>query len=342
MLKQLKRISLKSRERSVVNINVDKVDTVIDDMVNINGKMIKRKRISLNYKSCKVKTCSMCPFPNDGISNDISDDQVFLQLTNAGTENNDYDMLTLYHNGNFFADNEISRSLRIKIYQYIDKLKLSYFVVESLPQTITYEKLEEFKNYCPQTELQVAIGVQTTDPFLRDHAILSPFKEQDLHNAISELLKFNYKPRVFIMFGMPFVEIKEAVSIVLDDIKKLKEIYNLEEEIVICPLVSVKNTLAHLVSQKGFKIDPDIKEISDLIDLLVFHDLSPKITFNSSVYEYTEDSIKKQEYERLKSKILMFNENMLLKNNNELKYKECVYDKNDVISRINLFLNDKP
>lgn len=337
ILKELKKKSLLSRKGIVEqNKDINIADTVVNDTVIVSGKVLKRKRVSLNYKSCKVKVCSMCPFPNDGISTSIDDKYVFEQLNSSGCKKEKYDMLTLYHNGNFFADNEISPALRNKIYSYISNLDISHFVVESLPQTITEQKLQSFKDACPNIKLHVAMGVQTMDAFLRECAILSNFSENDLSNAINNLKAYGYIPRVFLMYGIPFLSNKESLQTVISDIKIIKEKYNIEENIVICPLVIMPNTLVNEISNKtGYKA-PEIEDINDLILALSFYDLKPKITINSSVYEYTGDSFKREKYLRIKENLMLFNENMFSAKTTKIKMDK--YNKDDVIRDIKSFL----
>lgn len=342
-LKELKILSLNSRKNvEFQEKSAHQPDTTLDDIVFLKGKRLKRKRISLNYKSCKIKTCSMCPFPNDGALNQISDDDVFLQLKNSGLEKTNYDLLTLYHNGNFFADNEINPVLRRKIYQYIHSIGIRYFAVESLPQTLTMDKLNEFKTYCPNIQLQVAIGVQTMNEFLREYSIISPFKQDALDSAISHLRALNYLPRIFIMFGMPFVSEDEAFNVVLSDVKTLKEKYNLEEDVVVCPLVCMDHTLAGQLKSMNLIDEPTIENISELIDIFVNKKINVKITFNSSVYEYTNDATKRKQYEQLRNKICLFNENMLLPTDimkEKLKPRpEMTINENEIIQRANFFI----
>lgn len=338
LLKQLKKKSLLTRKGILVkNKDINIADTVVNDTVIVSGKVLKRKRVSLNYKSCKVKTCSMCPFPNDGISNDIGDKYVFEQLNNSGCKKDKYDMLTLYHNGNFFADNEISSELRKKIYLYISELNITDFVVESLPQTITNNKLSEFKSICPNIKLHVAMGVQTMDTFLREYAILSNFSEDNLNNAIRSLIDHNYIPRIFLMYGIPFLNNKESLNLIIKDVKSIKEKYNIEENIVICPLVIMPNTLVNDISNKtGYKA-PEIDEINNLIGCFASLNLYPKITINSSVYEYSNDSYKREQYIKIKEKLILFNEKLYSNYETQLD-TSLNYEKREVIKRIESYL----
>lgn len=337
ILKELRKKSLLSRKGIVEQAkDINIADTVVDDTVIVNGKMLKRKRVSLNYKSCKVKICSMCPFPNDGISVNVEDKYVFEQLNNAGCKKDKYDMLTLYHNGNFFADNEISPSLRNKIYAYISELDISHFVVESLPQTITKEKLQIFKQACPNIKLHVAMGVQTMDSFLREYAILSNFSQDELSNTITNLKAYGYIPRIFLMYGIPFLSAEESLHTIINDVKEIKEKYEIEENIVVCPLVIMPHTLVNDISIKtGYKA-PEIEDINNLILALSFYGLKPKITINSSVYEYNGDNLKRERYLKIKESLMLFNENMFLTKTDNVKMSK--YDMDILKEKITLYL----
>ena len=114
-IKQLIKKSLNVRVVNEVNDRLNP-ESILVDNINIDGIMYKRKRFSLNTKGCQFKTCSMCPLPNNTISN-INDDDVFLQLKNNIHKKENVDILTIYHNGNFFHEKEISKYLRLKIYK---------------------------------------------------------------------------------------------------------------------------------------------------------------------------------------------------------------------------------
>ena len=338
MFKELRKKSVKSRKGiPIVNKDISFPDNVINDFVEIDNVKLKRKRVSLNYESCKVRICTMCPFPNDGTARKIDDKFLFEQLNNAGCRDDDYDILTIYHNGNFFADNEIRPDLRLKIYKYINELNIKHFVVETLPQNINEEKLSVFKENCPNIKLHVAIGVQTMDDFLRKYAILSHFDNSVLDNSINLLKKFNYVPRIFIMFGMPFLTIEESLYVTINDIKIIKKRYNIEENVVICPLVIMPFTMAYDLNKSTPLNAPNVEDINNLIVLLSKNKLKPKITINSSVYEYIGDNNKKEKYDAFKNNLIDFNnkgfcdiDNCNIENNN--------YKKENIIEKINSYI----
>lgn len=339
IFKELRKKSIQSRKGiPIVNKDVFFADNVINDTVKINGETLKRKRVSLNYESCKVRICTMCPFPNDGTARKIDDKFVFEQLNNAGCLDDEYDVLTIYHNGNFFADNEIKPELRDKLYDYINKIGIKHFVVESLPQNIDRDKLLNFKNKCPNIKLHVAIGVQTIDDFLRKYSILSIFDLETLDNAINLLKEFNFVPRIFLMFGMPFLSIEESLYTTINDVKEIKRKYNLEENTVICPLVVMPFTLVNdLYKNKEYKA-PSVDDIDNLLIELSRNKLSPKITINSSVYEYIGDSSKKEKYDLYKNNLINFNEIGYI-NNKDKKIIVKDYNKKDVINKINQYIS---
>lgn len=328
----IKQLIKKSLDIRVVNENNDKLnpESILVDTVNIDGTIYRRKRFSLNTKGCQFKTCSMCPLPNNTISN-INDDDIFLQLKNNINKDEKIDILTIYHNGNFFHEKEISKYLRLKIYNLCNELKIKELAVESLPHLITEDLLKEFNEICPLIKLNVSIGLQTADKFLRRNVILSKFSNENFINANNLLRKYNYITRVFILFGIPFLDMNESIFDCIESVSFLLKNQIKEENIIICPLVVSKETLVYEEWEKGYVNQPTLENIETLIQLFIKKKWYPKISINSSIYDNATYTI-----EMLKN----FNENKKIHIRDKVIDKiniKCKYKKENVMNKIMQF-----
>lgn len=205
LFSELAKYSKKVRKNEYAQTVLDRPISLLEDKVYSNGNWEKRTRVVLMARPCKVGTCSMCPFPDEGLVAPHLDENIIKQLKNSLDYSGKSSILTIYHNGNFFLDTEISPNLRDKIYEEIKKAKYKALCVESLPQTISKKKIETFERALPGVRLEVCIGVQSCDPFVRKYCTLSPFSAGQLENAFESLLSRGHAPRCFLMFGQPFL-----------------------------------------------------------------------------------------------------------------------------------------
>lgn len=98
-----------------------------EDFVNHDGRTIRRKRILLLTPRCAVASCTMCPLPNEAIdpkSRLIAPENIIQQFENAFSDDklDDYDWLTVYNNGNFFADQEINEKITKNLIKFLMSL----------------------------------------------------------------------------------------------------------------------------------------------------------------------------------------------------------------------------
>lgn len=75
----------------------------------------------------------MCALALDAVSPErtVTDDDWRVQLQHACTPEQEVDIVTLYHNGNFFANQEVSPARRALVYRWFSSLQATR-LVESL------------------------------------------------------------------------------------------------------------------------------------------------------------------------------------------------------------------
>src|SRR4051812_13041340 len=75
------------------------------------GKIVQRRlRILLRSNGCSVPTCTMCPLPNESLDpalSRVTAEEYVSQVRFALAENRDCTMVSIYNDGNFFADREL-------------------------------------------------------------------------------------------------------------------------------------------------------------------------------------------------------------------------------------------
>ncbi len=218
-----------------------------NDTVVMEGKTLRRKRIVLLAPGCSVATCSMCPLPNEALDpkrRAINPDQIIAQFEAAFIHDdiNQYDVITIFNNGNFLVDKEIDPSVRQHIYTRIAKSNASILVIETLPQFITHPKLEEAKRFLGTKRLAAAIGLQSSNDLLRE---------------------YGYIAIAFLMIKPPFLTEREAVEDTTESVRYLSELGI--QDPILCATRVAPNTIVNLLYQAGQFNPPWIWSVVEII-----------------------------------------------------------------------------
>lgn len=249
------------------------VQSTLDDAITEKGVPMKRRRIVLTAHGCCVSTCTMCPLPDESVPDDIEITDINLkQQIDQATENSeDCDVLTVYHNGNFFADKELSDEVREHIYKKVASLNFKSLVVECLPQFITKEKLDKAKALLSGKTIQVAIGLQSWDDVIREIAINSTCTKKKFLEANKLLNEYEYSAQVFLMFKPPFLTIKESINDLVNGVVELKKLGI--NDPIICPMRISKNTVVDVLFNLGEYTSPTLWQLVEAVEKI--HELVP-------------------------------------------------------------------
>lgn len=226
------------------------------DFVLFGGRIRQRKRIVLLPPACSVATCTMCPLPNEAADKNarkICAKDIIRQI-DAAFENEqlkDYEIVTVYSNSNFFADQDMPISARQYIYRRVRKSPASILVVESLPHFITQEKISEAKKILKNKILSVALGLQSANDEIRELAINSMCTKRSFRNVVGLLKKNGFWVHAFLMLKPPFLLEKEAIDDTISSVKYLLSLGIIDS--IICPTrVAPYTVVEKLYIQKRF------------------------------------------------------------------------------------------
>src|SRR5437016_9724404 len=168
----LSKIALGIRRNRIQLATLDNPFSVLDYEFYEGGRTYKRKKIILAARGCTAATCTMCPIPNEayyGLNLDFTPEDFLRQFHSAfATEPIDsYQLISVYNSGNWFANREIPPLARQHIYQTIAHSHCEGLMVESLPQFITPQLMEDARTYLGNKRLIVAIGLQSVNDTVR-------------------------------------------------------------------------------------------------------------------------------------------------------------------------------
>ncbi|MBF0502336.1 MAG: hypothetical protein HQM09_19505 [Candidatus Riflebacteria bacterium] len=93
----------------------------------------------------------------------------------------------LYNSGSFFADEEMPPEVRTHVFKCLGSFPLSRVLVESRPEFITSERVEEARRLLGNIPLEVGIGLESADDDIRERFIRKGFDRSAFESASAVL-----------------------------------------------------------------------------------------------------------------------------------------------------------
>lgn len=279
-----------------VGTDINHPQSVKSDLVWLSGRQLKRKRIVLLSPGCSVATCNMCPLPNEAI--DLSIRQITAQniinqfdfcFKNDSLDN--YQLVTLYNNGNFFSNREVFPEVRKYIYQKIINSSVEILSVESLPQFLTPDSIQEITDYLSPKTIMVSIGLQSADDTIRQLAVNSTCTRDSFENAVKLISSVNGIIQPFLMVKPPFVTEAEAIK---DSLKSVLYLSSLGiRDSILCSTRVAPNTVLESVYQAGLYQPPWIWTVVEILKQCHHHSpLSlPRVAISELITTDNADSL---------------------------------------------------
>ncbi len=206
---------------------IDKPVSCWVEKERLNSKIVDCLTIILRTRGCSWRKCLMCGF---SISANVSEDDLKKQIDFAISKYGVRDVVKIFTSGSFFDDREVSRGARDYVYSLVDK-KL---IVESRPEYV-------FNCDCFDLgfELEVGIGLETSNDFIRNVCINKGFTFEDYERAAEYLIENKAGVRTYLLLKPPFLSEKEAIE---DCIQSIKDCLKYSRTISINPVYIPKNT----------------------------------------------------------------------------------------------------
>ena len=252
---QVSEFSRGDRVRTLENLPMDIPISHKSDSIIFDGRLRTRKRIVLLTSGCGIGTCTMCPFPNESLAG-VSEQNIINQFDHSfiDTTISDHEVITIFNNGNFFRDSEITPKVRDYIYDKVRNSGSKYLSVESLPQFVTEQKILDAKEKLGDVRLSVFMGFQTSNDFIREVAINTTCTKKAFETAVSNLLANNFIPVAFLMIKPPFLTEVEAIEDTCTSIEYLADIG--VSYATLCPTRVAPNTVLEKLHRASMYTPP--------------------------------------------------------------------------------------
>ena len=200
--------------------------------------------------------CTMCGYINDSYIKDINPQHIknqFLKAWNAKIEEIKADnynfILKIFNSGSFFDDEEINGEIRDFIYEKISNIdKIQEVVVESRVEFIDEKKLKKIKHILGNKHIEIAIGLETTNDYIRINYLNKGLYYKDFLSAVELCRKCQVGVRVYLLFKPPFLSERSAIDDCIASIKKLTDLK--VNTISINPVNIQKGTLVEFLWKK--------------------------------------------------------------------------------------------
>ena len=232
-IKNLRQKALKSRKQ----YKKEQLDRPVsfwikrDRLFNEIGKeftIILRTR-GCNWSLSENGGCSMCGYIQDAAIEEVNQDQIKTQFDYAYnnkikeiTNDNEKYVIKIFNSGSFFDDIEISEDVRKYIYEKIENIdNIKEILVESRIEYITPKKLKNLKEFLKGKYVEIAIGLETVNDYIRNHYINKGMQFDDFKNAINKCTEKDIGVKAYLLFKPPFLNEQGAIDDCVTSINSL-------------------------------------------------------------------------------------------------------------------------
>lgn len=236
----------------------------------------KRIRIILQGNGCSVPLCTMCPMPNEGLNpkhTQIEAIDYIEQIDHAFSSNPHCEMVCIYNDGSFFSPKELPESARRQIYQIVSNYGCKYLIIESLPNFITQELLEESSQLLNGVKLIIGIGLHSISDEVRELCINCRFTLKSFYIAFTLMKEYGVNCKTYVMIKPPFLAEKEAIYDAAFSAIWLRK--KGIEDVTLCPTRVVPGTLVQDMHNRGLYKPPMLTSIIKCLQLI--HDCGEEV-----------------------------------------------------------------
>lgn len=161
--------------------------------------------------------CSMC---NYGVGSGITSERIIWQVEQILERIRGLPLIYITPLGSMFDESEVPPGARRTIFTKIAESGCRIFGTESRPETITDLKIAEFRKiFGEKIELQIGLGLESSNPLIRRNCINKGLETSDFLAAMEVMRKYGVKSMVHILLKPPFLTEDEAIRDAIQSIK---------------------------------------------------------------------------------------------------------------------------
>ncbi len=214
--------------------------------------------------------CSMCSYISDSPLETVSPEElihIFSNLMNKH-EVKPKTALKIFVSGSFLNEKELPKDARDEILKMIDKEKnIEEVIVESRPEFVREDVLQECCNLLPEKIFEVSIGLESSSDYIKKYKINKGFLNEDFEKAVNSIrkLKSDYKitSKAYLFVKPILTSEKEAIEDAVASAKYAEKAG--VDRISFCPATIHKGTFMEVLWRRGSYQPPWIWSIIEII-----------------------------------------------------------------------------
>ncbi|MGI6022960.1 MAG: archaeosine biosynthesis radical SAM protein RaSEA [Methanoculleus sp.] len=193
----------------------------------IEGQVLDTLTVIFRSGGCSWNRCRMCGYRHERypeISRDDLTDRLIRQVrwVKENFRDEDYQVLKIFTSGSFFDPDEVPPAARRAV---AEAFRGKAVIAETRPEYVDADVLREFGGLIDTgawtTPLSVAIGLETTDDFIREKCINKGFSYADFLHAAKVARAADADVKAYLLMKPPFLTEREARD---DMVRSIQEI----------------------------------------------------------------------------------------------------------------------
>lgn len=168
-------------------------------------------------------------------------------------DSNGIDAITCFNGGSFLSDREVPSEIRRYLYKkFADHPSATELMVESRPEFVRRETLDEAAKFIGDKSLMVAIGLESMDDRVRNQLLKKFIGKQSFLRSIELLKSYGMKSFVYVFLGTPGLTEKQAYEDALQTIEALVSL-EVDEIALSCAFVPPGGKLEEMYATGAFR-----------------------------------------------------------------------------------------
>jgi len=159
--------------------------------------------------------CTVCGYTQDSALNPPQFDHIKAQISVAlqKAKSTPISVIKIFTSGSFFDETEIPPITRQYILEQLSDLPhLQNVILETRPEYVQSENLDEAKRILGNISLEIAIGLETSNDQIRETCIHKGFTYQDFIRAAKLIRSQECDLRAYLLLKPPFLTEQEAID----------------------------------------------------------------------------------------------------------------------------------